>query len=439
MEAGLSMRRARNMKNNALVITVAGLSALLLSSEVSMATEGYFSVGSGARQKALAGAGVADSKDATAISLNPAGLVDAGNQFSASVSVFSPNRKAERFQEVKSDRDIFFIPNMAYSRQLNADTAFGLSLYANGGMNTSYGPDKANAAFNFGPAGTQLYSDLLQAFVSAGIARRYGSVSVGIAPIFAMQQFEARGLQNYDNPGGRNPDWTSAKGYVTNRGEDMSYGGGVRGGIQWQAMPGLRFGLAASSRIYMTEFDKYKGLFAEQGDFDIPATLQAGVAIDATPDFTMMLDYKRIWYSAVDAIANDGPVQGLNAPPAGRQLGEDNGIGFGWDDINIYKVGMEWDYSPDLTLRAGYSYNDNPLQKEHMTFNVIAPAVVQHHITAGARLKANDRMDLEFAGAYVPEADMTGPDNGPPQPTANTMTFEMSQWEATMGIVWKLN
>ena len=42
--------------------------------------------GIGARQKALAGAGVASSTDATAASLNPAGLVNVQSQINAAVS-----------------------------------------------------------------------------------------------------------------------------------------------------------------------------------------------------------------------------------------------------------------------------------------------------------------------------------------------------------------
>ena len=58
-----------------LVLAVAG--GLQLASRPAFATEGYFQYGFGARQKALAGAGVADGRDATTASLNPAGLVNA--------------------------------------------------------------------------------------------------------------------------------------------------------------------------------------------------------------------------------------------------------------------------------------------------------------------------------------------------------------------------
>jgi len=35
------------------------------------------------------------------------------------------------------------------------------------------------------------------------------------------------------------------------------------------------------------------------------------------------------------------------------------------------------------TLRAGYSFNENPVDSKYVTFNILAPAVVQHHLTVG--------------------------------------------------------
>jgi long-chain fatty acid transport protein len=75
------------------------------------ATEGYFQYGYGARQGGLAGAGVADSRDAMALSLNPAGLVDVGRQSSTA-----------------SKQNDFVVPNIAYSSPIDADSAWGLAV-----------------------------------------------------------------------------------------------------------------------------------------------------------------------------------------------------------------------------------------------------------------------------------------------------------------------
>src|SRR5205823_10216174 len=74
------------------ILIFASLAALHASVLTANATDGYFQYGYGARQKALGGAGVADSRDATAVSLNPAGLVHAPTELTVSGTLFSPWR-----------------------------------------------------------------------------------------------------------------------------------------------------------------------------------------------------------------------------------------------------------------------------------------------------------------------------------------------------------
>ena len=75
-----------------LLRSAAAGTALLFAAGIANATDGYFQDGYGARQKALAGAGAADGRDATTISLNPAGLVNVPNEASASISVNKADR-----------------------------------------------------------------------------------------------------------------------------------------------------------------------------------------------------------------------------------------------------------------------------------------------------------------------------------------------------------
>lgn len=410
------------------------------------ATDGYFQPGYGARQKALGGAGVADGRDATTNSLNPAALVRAPNEFSMSVSAFSPHRYMEGGPanpfpgftpggRVESESNLFFVPNMAWSQRVDwgfAD-AIGISVAANGGMNTDYPDISRNLAVGncftptFQPVGTQrgvfcggaAGVNLQQALISFGMAKRLApGITVGIAPILARQQFEAVGLVAFGVPGS-----------VT----DVSWGGGVKGGVEWEVTKGVRLGAAATSRLYMQPFGKYSNLFAEQGDFDIPANMQAGIAVDVMPSLTFMADYKRIWYSQVAAIANPS-----NHITQGIPLGADNGSGFGWGDVDVIKLGLEWRASKDLTLRAGYSYNTAPFKAADVMFNVLAPATVQHHIAGGAQFKLTDRLDLEIAGMYVPEKSITGTELPVVGNPAHSVKIGMHQYDVTLGLKYRL-
>ena len=94
----------------------AGILTCVIALSPASATEGYFQNGYGARQKALAGAGAADSRDATAAALNPAGLVHVGTEASIAASLFSPRREVESpafFGTVESGSDYFIVRSVA--------------------------------------------------------------------------------------------------------------------------------------------------------------------------------------------------------------------------------------------------------------------------------------------------------------------------------------
>ena len=139
--------------------------------------------------------------------------------------------------------------------------------------------------------------------------------------------------------------------------------------------------------MWMTKFDKYSGLFADQGSFDIPASITAGVAYDINTRLTVMADFQRIFYSGVGAVSNSS-INGL-------QFGSTGGPGFGWHDVNVYKVGVEYRMNDMWTLRAGYAYSDNPVQPADVMLNILAPGVVTHHFTTGATYKMSKQ---DFAG-----------------------------------------
>ena len=411
-------------------MVVGALTALVVTGQPAGATDGYFQVGFGPRQSALGGAGVADSRDAMAQTLNPAGIVGVGDQWQIGAAAFMPFRGYTAAGPglpprpgVDSDSNFFVMPNFAYVRQIDDVSAWGISVYGNGGMNTNY-PAVANPAcpappasagagvFCGGPAGV----DLMQAFVSLDYARQFGPVKVGIAPTLAIQRFEAYGIGLFA-PASSNPA------AMTDRGYDYSIGGGLRAGIEWEAMPGLRFGVAGQTKMYMTKFDKYAGLFAEQGDFDIPAAITGGVAFDASPNLTLMFDYQHIFYSGVASISNPSA-----PPPAGAPFGLSNGPGFGWHDVDVFKIGAEWRANEQWTFRAGYAYSDNPIQPADVTLNILAPGVTQHHITAGGSYKMSERSTIDFFAMYVPETTVTGPDFTGGGAPGSTVTLKMNQF-----------
>lgn len=128
----------------------------------------------------------------------------------------------------------------------------------------------------------------------------------------------------------------------------------------------------------MTKFDKYKGLFTQEGDFDMPENYSAGVAAKLSPKTTVALDYQRINYSDVKSVGNPSSLLlACFAGNAANCLGGSDGAGFGWQDVNVWKLGVAYQYDNRLTLRGGYSRSSNPIRTDDVTINILAPGVVQ--------------------------------------------------------------
>ncbi len=226
--------------------------------------------------------------------------------------------------------------------------------------------------------------------------------SIGIAPLFAYQRFKAEGLQAFEG-------LSVSPGDVTNRGYDNSTGWGARIGYYGQITPQFAIGVQYTSKMSMGSFDKYKGLFAEGGGFDIPSHYGVGIAFTPNPELLVALDYERINYSDAKSVSNPSAniMQCAGGDPSSC-LGGSNGAGFGWQDIDVWKLGVEYHVDPRLTVRAGYNYSDNPIRSQDVTFNFLAPGVVQHHITAGATWTLDPASYLTFAAMYAFQNDVTG-------------------------------
>src|ERR1035437_6587052 len=87
----------------------------------------------------------------------------------------------------------------------------------------------------------------------------------------------------------------------------------------------------------MSKFKNYEALYAEQGDFDIPANWTVGVAIKPVESFTVAFDVQQIYYSKTESIGNTLLPNLMTA-----RLGDDGGAGFGWEGGRAYKLGLQW-------------------------------------------------------------------------------------------------
>lgn len=191
--------------------------------------------------------------------------------------------------------------------------------------------------------------------------------------------------------------------------------------------------------MFMTRLDKYSGILADHGRFDVPATMQAGLAYDILPNLTVMADWRHIFYSMQPALGNN------SNPVLRNTMGSATGPGFDWTDVDSGAIGAEWRYSPTLTLRTGYHYSTNPLRWRSVTVNVLSPIINRHQAAVGANYAFTKNSSLDFAFVYAFKNSFTGVEWIPQQArlpfgAANplaTITPWVQAWEMTLGYNYK--
>ena len=77
--------------------------------------------------------------------------------------------------------------------------------------------------------------------------------------------------------------------------------------------------------------------------------------------------------------------------------------------MTTYKLGFEWQRDEMNTWRFGYSYGEQPIQSADVLFNILAPGVMEQHITLGLTRKAASGGDWNFSSCMRPRSHVTGP------------------------------
>jgi long-chain fatty acid transport protein len=405
--------------------------AAVLAPGMALATTGYFAHGYGIKAKSMGGVGIALPQDALAAASNPAGIAWVGNRIDLGADWFTPDRGASIVGAGApgangtydgNDTKSFLIPEFGYNRAISPSLTFGVAVYGNGGMNTDY---KTNPFAAFGGTGSAGV-DLMQLFVAPTVAWKSGNHAFGVSLNLAYQRFKAEGIQGFAMS-------SASPGNVSNRGYDDSTGFGVRVGWTGQVSPAVTLGATYQTKTKMSEFDKYSGLFANQGDFDIPENYGVGIAVKTTSKLTVAADVLRINYGDIPAVGN--PVDSLFT---GTLLGSTNGPGFGWQNTTVYKIGLAYELKPGTTLRAGYVTLDQPIPASQTFFNILAPGVVEDHLTLGLTMEMSKTSELSFMYMHAFEKKVNGSGSIPAVPFGGgEANLRMSQDSIGVAYGWK--
>ncbi len=108
--------------------------------------------------------------------------------------------------------------------------------------------------------------------------------------------------------------------------------------------------------------------------------------------------------------------------------------GFGWKDILVMKFGVMFSGFCGWDLMAGYSFGQNPIDENNVMFNILAPAVIENHVTFGISKDIAKNHEVTVAFMYAFENSILGHN---PMEAMNQQTIEigMKQFQVEVGYV----
>lgn len=388
------------------------------------ANNGMFLIGYGAKSRGMGGVGIAYGQDGLAAGANPASMIQVEDgRFDIGGELFRPPRAVSHqgdtigtFKE-ESDENLFLIPSMGGISRVSKDFVWGVAVIG-AGLGTSYKqtpptPCPSTYFFNVScGASSPVGISLMQMQILPSAAFRVNeNNTIGVSIAMAIQTFKAYGLESFVDLG-----FTTTNEGLTNNGADWSYGLGWRLGWLGQYLnQRLSLGLNYSARVSMSRFEEYDGLFAEHGKFDIPESYGAGIAFKVTNKTDVAFDVMQISYSDVASIGNPGPnafnptdfnplCPGLDTPEC--KLGGSLGLGFGWTDQTVYKLGISHKLNERHTIRVGWNHGKAPVPEDQVLFNMLAPGVVEDTVTLGYTYVTNKDWLTSFFGGKQGEVTL---------------------------------
>jgi len=136
---------------------------------------------------------------------------------------------------------------------------------------------------------------------------------------------------------------------------EVSYGRGVRMDFTDALSDKLRWNFGYQSRVNMDAFSNFRGVFADPGDFDIPASASAALHIGTASPLSFNVGVERVMYSDIRPFTSAALPRRFLAV-----LGDGSNPVFAWRDLTVYSVGGSWRDDSFGELAVRYSTREQP-------------------------------------------------------------------------------
>lgn len=372
------------------------------------ATNGMKLIGVGPIQRSMGGASVGLPLDAATTITNPAGLSELHKRLDIGATYFSPDVSYKAHSAfgmvtndnstISSDTGACTMPSIGLALPIDESWSFGIGAYGVCGMGVDY---KSNLYNNI------TYTDYGFMKIAPAIARRFGEkLSLGIALNLdcAQMDFEAGSTSEVSHNNG------------------SEYGIGFTAGAIYKLTDTVTLGLAYESKQDFSDFEFNTTSGKDKLRFDQPQNITFGVGI--RPAERVRIAFDAVWIDWPQTMGKNKPAYTENS--SGAMPWNMN-----WDEQYVFKVGLEYDLTEKVKLRAGYNYGKNPLDSSRAFENIAFPAIAEHHITAGTGIMLSKSTALNIGFMYAPKISL---DTGNSAQYIDSATTKMSQYSIDIGL-----
>lgn len=197
-------------------------------------------------------------------------------------------------------------------------------------------------------------------------------------------------------------DGSGAPRYPFGRGTQNQWGAGVQFGVYYIVNDDWRIGASLKSPTWMERFvyqteDELGRPKVVMFHWDLPLVVSTGVSYAGLDSTLIALDMRYVDYSNAAGFGD----KGFNADGSLR--------GLGWHGVLAISLGVQRRLTDVLTIRGGYTFNQNPTPASLTAISIPAPLHYQHQIGAGGSYQLAKNVSLNLAYTYFFLQDITGP------------------------------
>lgn len=298
---------------------------------------------------------------------------------------------------IEDDLGTSVMPALTFTwSDADSKNTFGVSMFGISGFGVDFPEDSNNYGNpNFDPTQDASQISFPQEFNGFGhIESSYMLLQIGFTWAYEVSDKFSIGVQptiNYSalelspNPLA-NPN---ASGYPKSD-NAAAFGFGGQIGVFYDSQNGFKLGASYKTPQYMSEFEfdnTYLDGSSSTNKFtmNFPAIYSVGLGYSKA-NFDLALDYRFVNYEGTEGFEETGWT-----PTASIQ-------GFGWKNISIVSVGLQYKGVEKLPIRIGYTHSSNPIDEKLTMFSVPATAVIANAFQFGASYDINDSFRID--GVY---------------------------------------